>query len=174
MFSTFKQHLESQLAGIRSAGTYKGERVIITPQVRPSAWPTANRYSTFAPTITWGWRSIQRWRRRRKWPLTNGAMAWPAYASSAAPTVGHAEYGRGDGHKHARIGEPAARAEREEEQEHGDGEGDPDGTDGAPQGGRGLLAGLHGSEHTRKSERGNDGDGRCQQAADSMPTRQWR
>ena len=32
MFSTFKQHLESQLTGIRSAGTYKGERVIITPQ----------------------------------------------------------------------------------------------------------------------------------------------
>ena len=32
MYSTFKQHLESQLAGIRSAGTYKNERVIVTPQ----------------------------------------------------------------------------------------------------------------------------------------------
>src|SRR5215467_44002 len=28
----FKQHLETQLAGIRSAGTYKNERVIMTPQ----------------------------------------------------------------------------------------------------------------------------------------------
>jgi glycine C-acetyltransferase len=32
MLSTFKSYLESQLAGIRSAGTYKRERVIITPQ----------------------------------------------------------------------------------------------------------------------------------------------
>ncbi len=28
----FKEHLEAQLAGIRSAGTYKRERVIVTPQ----------------------------------------------------------------------------------------------------------------------------------------------
>jgi glycine C-acetyltransferase len=32
MFSTFKQHLESQLSTIRAAGTYKSERVIMTPQ----------------------------------------------------------------------------------------------------------------------------------------------
>jgi glycine C-acetyltransferase len=32
MFSTYKQHLEQQLSGIRSAGTYKNERVIMTPQ----------------------------------------------------------------------------------------------------------------------------------------------
>ena len=32
MFAQFKSHLETQLAGIRSAGTYKHERVIITPQ----------------------------------------------------------------------------------------------------------------------------------------------
>jgi len=29
---SFKQHLQTQLAGIRNAGTYKNERVIITPQ----------------------------------------------------------------------------------------------------------------------------------------------
>jgi glycine C-acetyltransferase len=29
---SFKQHLQAQLAGIRSAGTYKNERVIVTPQ----------------------------------------------------------------------------------------------------------------------------------------------
>ena len=32
MFSTFKHHLETQLSGIRAAGTYKSERVIMTPQ----------------------------------------------------------------------------------------------------------------------------------------------
>jgi glycine C-acetyltransferase len=32
MIEEFKQHLDAQLAGIRSAGTYKCERVIITPQ----------------------------------------------------------------------------------------------------------------------------------------------
>src|SRR5664279_5332540 len=32
MFGSFKPHLEAQLAGIRSAGTYKHERVILTPQ----------------------------------------------------------------------------------------------------------------------------------------------
>ncbi len=32
MFAQFKSHLETQLAGIRTAGTYKNERVIITPQ----------------------------------------------------------------------------------------------------------------------------------------------
>jgi len=32
MQTNYKQHLESQLAGIRSAGTYKRERVIVTPQ----------------------------------------------------------------------------------------------------------------------------------------------
>jgi glycine C-acetyltransferase len=32
MFGSFKSHLEGQLSGIRSAGTYKGERVIMTPQ----------------------------------------------------------------------------------------------------------------------------------------------
>ncbi|MEI6779359.1 MAG: hypothetical protein WCQ21_00430 [Verrucomicrobiota bacterium] len=32
MLGTYQQHLESQLAGIRSAGTYKRERVIVTPQ----------------------------------------------------------------------------------------------------------------------------------------------
>jgi glycine C-acetyltransferase len=32
MQTAFKQHLETQLAGIRSAGTYKNERVIMTPQ----------------------------------------------------------------------------------------------------------------------------------------------
>src|SRR6266436_956257 len=32
MQSTFKKHLETQLAAIRSAGTYKRERVIVTPQ----------------------------------------------------------------------------------------------------------------------------------------------
>ena len=32
MLGTYQQHLESQLAGIRSAGTYKNERVIVTPQ----------------------------------------------------------------------------------------------------------------------------------------------
>jgi glycine C-acetyltransferase len=32
MFGSFKPHLESQLADIRGAGTYKRERVIITPQ----------------------------------------------------------------------------------------------------------------------------------------------
>jgi glycine C-acetyltransferase len=32
MLGTFKSHLETQLGGIRTAGTYKNERVIITPQ----------------------------------------------------------------------------------------------------------------------------------------------
>jgi glycine C-acetyltransferase len=32
MLGTYQQHLESQLAAIRSAGTYKRERVIVTPQ----------------------------------------------------------------------------------------------------------------------------------------------
>jgi glycine C-acetyltransferase len=32
MIEEFKQHLDAQLAGIRSAGTYKRERVIVTPQ----------------------------------------------------------------------------------------------------------------------------------------------
>jgi glycine C-acetyltransferase len=32
MHQAFKEHLESQLTGIRSAGTYKRERVIVTPQ----------------------------------------------------------------------------------------------------------------------------------------------
>ncbi|HWX19140.1 MAG TPA: glycine C-acetyltransferase [Candidatus Binatia bacterium] len=32
MHPTFKQHLAEQLAGIRAAGTYKNERVILTPQ----------------------------------------------------------------------------------------------------------------------------------------------
>ncbi|HWI55892.1 MAG TPA: glycine C-acetyltransferase [Bacillota bacterium] len=32
MFDPFKTHLETQLAAIRAAGTYKNERVIITPQ----------------------------------------------------------------------------------------------------------------------------------------------
>jgi glycine C-acetyltransferase len=32
MFGSFKQHLETQLAEIHSAGTYKSERVIVTPQ----------------------------------------------------------------------------------------------------------------------------------------------
>ena len=32
MLGNYQQHLESQLAGIRSAGTYKRERVIVTPQ----------------------------------------------------------------------------------------------------------------------------------------------
>ena len=32
MYTSFKAHLEAQLAGIRAAGTYKRERVIMTPQ----------------------------------------------------------------------------------------------------------------------------------------------
>ena len=32
MLASIKQHLEAQLAGIRAAGTYKSERVIMTPQ----------------------------------------------------------------------------------------------------------------------------------------------
>src|SRR5437868_2286980 len=32
MIDSFKEHLQAQIAGIRSAGTYKTERVIITPQ----------------------------------------------------------------------------------------------------------------------------------------------
>lgn len=32
MFSNYQSHLQSQLAGIRAAGTYKNERVIMTPQ----------------------------------------------------------------------------------------------------------------------------------------------
>lgn len=32
MHDAFKQHLETQLAGIRAAGTFKNERVIVTPQ----------------------------------------------------------------------------------------------------------------------------------------------
>jgi glycine C-acetyltransferase len=32
MLNTFKAHLETQLGGIRTAGTYKRERVIVTPQ----------------------------------------------------------------------------------------------------------------------------------------------
>ncbi len=32
MYDVFKSHVESQLAGIRSAGTFKAERVIVTPQ----------------------------------------------------------------------------------------------------------------------------------------------
>jgi len=32
MIEAFKKHLDAQLAGIRSAGTYKRERVIVTPQ----------------------------------------------------------------------------------------------------------------------------------------------
>src|SRR5512141_3280166 len=32
MYTTFKTHLEVQLAAIRAAGTYKNERIIITPQ----------------------------------------------------------------------------------------------------------------------------------------------
>ena len=32
MTPKFKEHLETQLAGIRTAGTYKNERVIVTPQ----------------------------------------------------------------------------------------------------------------------------------------------
>ena len=32
MFSSFKNHLESQLAEIRAAGTYKRERIITSPQ----------------------------------------------------------------------------------------------------------------------------------------------
>src|SRR6266852_4421809 len=32
MEKEFAQHLETQLAGIREAGTYKSERVILTPQ----------------------------------------------------------------------------------------------------------------------------------------------
>jgi glycine C-acetyltransferase len=32
MQNSFRQHLEEQLGGIRSAGTYKNERVIVTPQ----------------------------------------------------------------------------------------------------------------------------------------------
>src|SRR5215213_3351941 len=32
MFGNFQQHLQQQLAEIRSAGTYKSERVIMTPQ----------------------------------------------------------------------------------------------------------------------------------------------
>jgi glycine C-acetyltransferase len=32
MIDEFKQHLDAQLSGIRSAGTYKRERVIVTPQ----------------------------------------------------------------------------------------------------------------------------------------------
>jgi glycine C-acetyltransferase len=32
MIEAFKQHLDAQLAGIRSAGTYKRERIIVTPQ----------------------------------------------------------------------------------------------------------------------------------------------
>ena len=32
MFSSFQPHLQQQLAGIRAAGTYKNERVIMTPQ----------------------------------------------------------------------------------------------------------------------------------------------
>ena len=32
MIASIKQHLETQLAGIRAAGTYKNERVIMTPQ----------------------------------------------------------------------------------------------------------------------------------------------
>ena len=32
MTPKFKAHLETQLAGIRAAGTYKNERVIVTPQ----------------------------------------------------------------------------------------------------------------------------------------------
>ena len=32
MNSAFKHHLEEQLAGIHEAGTYKDERVIMTPQ----------------------------------------------------------------------------------------------------------------------------------------------
>src|SRR5260370_29727418 len=32
METSFAEHLETQLAAIRAAGTYKGERVILTPQ----------------------------------------------------------------------------------------------------------------------------------------------
>ncbi len=32
MYGVFQQHLDQQLAGIQSAGTYKNERIIITPQ----------------------------------------------------------------------------------------------------------------------------------------------
>ena len=32
MFGTYKPYLETQLAAIREAGTYKRERVIVTPQ----------------------------------------------------------------------------------------------------------------------------------------------
>src|SRR5439155_25070383 len=32
MNTAFKEHLQTQIAGIRGAGTYKNERVIITPQ----------------------------------------------------------------------------------------------------------------------------------------------
>jgi glycine C-acetyltransferase len=32
MYDVFKSHVESELAGIRSAGTFKAERVIVTPQ----------------------------------------------------------------------------------------------------------------------------------------------
>src|SRR6476469_6944131 len=32
MYGSFQKHLESQLAEVRAAGTYKNERVIITPQ----------------------------------------------------------------------------------------------------------------------------------------------
>jgi hypothetical protein len=35
MIEEFGQHLSAQLAGIRSAGTYKRARVIITPQGVP-------------------------------------------------------------------------------------------------------------------------------------------
>src|SRR5256714_9705298 len=32
MNTAFKEHLQTQITGIRSAGTYKNERVIVTPQ----------------------------------------------------------------------------------------------------------------------------------------------
>src|SRR6266536_147732 len=32
MNTAFKEHLQTQITGIRSAGTYKNERIIITPQ----------------------------------------------------------------------------------------------------------------------------------------------
>ena len=47
MMAAFKEHLQTQLTGIRSAGTYKNERVIITPQGTPEARCSA-RWATRA------------------------------------------------------------------------------------------------------------------------------
>ena len=46
MYTGFKKHLEQELAGIKEAGLYKNERIIVTPQSSDiECW-------TSAPTTT--------------------------------------------------------------------------------------------------------------------------